>query len=334
MHSDGRVTPLLIFVGLAGLLIGHSLPRPGIQRNLNHAVISQVDHHSGFAKHTKEKDLAHYNSSLGLELVLARNCRIDSLWMNMGYEEEGIPLRSMVERSQLLVEKFATFAALSAADELIVDLGSGFGDQDLLFLRKFSVQRIISINFSELQNAIANKRAQLAGLDHRFVSKLGDARSMQMISDSSVDKVIAIEAVMHWTRTPEDNDIFLSEVYRVLKPGGHLVMTDFYWEDGIDFRTKKVNRFYDAGEGRTLLEYKAAIRRAGFDDVIMQSVPKYRSTFRHQSSGGSSDIASLAKSFTLSESWRVAAESDIGESFHNVVFDGMQYVMVDVKKPQ
>ncbi len=49
------------------------------------------------------------------------------------------------------------------------------------------------------------------------------------LGDASVDRVLCLEAAFHFG--PEGRHAFLGEAWRVLRPGGRLVLVDFVWSD-------------------------------------------------------------------------------------------------------
>jgi len=269
----------------------------------------------------------YYNDSHSLEYVLARNCRLESLWMNHGLEESGKPLEFIPDRAETMARKFASFASLSAEDRFVVDLGPGYGDQDFLFMREHAVQSIVGINYASLQNHIANLRAEHLGFNERLTFRDGDGKNLYFILGSSVDKVLSLDAVMHWTRTHEDSDAFLGEVRRILKPHGKLVMTDFVWKDDVDYEVAPANSFYPVGGGYTLEGYKQSLFKNGFGNIHVEELESSFTDFRHQSDSALSFIAKLVP---LSLNWRIAVTGDLQRQ--SSTFEGMRSIMVRADK--
>ena len=273
-----------------------------------------------------ERIVKYYDSIETVEHVLARNCKCDSLWMNMGYEEEGTPLQFMADRSRLLAIKFAEFAGLSEADEFVLDIGGGFGDQAMMFVSLFGVQQIVALNLSPMQNDIGAKRVERAGLAHHIHFTTGNAQHLKFPA-KTFDKVLVLDAVMHWTRTDDEVATFYSAVARILKPGGRLVMSDMHWADETLLQNRS-SVLYQLGQGRTQTEYVQSLLDAGFSDPVLKYMPGRRSLFNHQ------QFQTLGHTLPsgLPRNWQIAADSDVAHHGEGHLFDGMSYFFVSAVK--
>jgi SAM-dependent methyltransferase len=70
---------------------------------------------------------------------------------------------------------------------------------------------------------------------------------------------------------PNKHKVF-SEIYRVLKPGGHFSISDIVLEGEIPAKWKQVAELYAGCVSGAIQknEYLGIIKEAGFDDVILQ----------------------------------------------------------------
>ena len=116
-----------------------------------------------------------------------------------------------------LIEELLKWQGLQQAHN-ILDVGCGIGGSSLYLVEKFNAI-VTGITLSPVQAARATERAQVAGLSTRTQFQVADALNMPF-SDASFDLVWSLESGEHMP----DKVKFLQECYRVLKPGGTLIM--------------------------------------------------------------------------------------------------------------
>ncbi|OUL19155.1 methyltransferase domain-containing protein [Nostoc sp. 106C] len=116
-----------------------------------------------------------------------------------------------------LIEELLDWAGVETAEN-ILDVGCGIGGSSLYLAEKFHA-RATGITLSPVQAARATERAQELNLSARSRFLVADAQAMPF-EDNTFDLVWSLESGEHMP----DKTKFMHECYRVLKPGGMLIM--------------------------------------------------------------------------------------------------------------
>jgi tocopherol O-methyltransferase len=119
-----------------------------------------------------------------------------------------------------LIEELLAWAGEFAIDrpQNILDVGCGIGGSSLYLAEKFGA-RVTGITLSPVQANRAKERAKAAGLQEMTDFQVANALD-QPFADNSFDLVWSLESGEHMP----DKAKFLQECYRVLKPGGTLIL--------------------------------------------------------------------------------------------------------------
>ncbi|MBE9006455.1 methyltransferase domain-containing protein [Fortiea sp. LEGE XX443] len=116
-----------------------------------------------------------------------------------------------------LIEEILNWANVKTVTN-ILDVGCGIGGSSLYLAEKFHA-RATGITLSPVQAARATERSQEMLLNLRSQFLVADAQAMPF-ADNSFDLVWSLESGEHMP----DKIKFMQECYRVLKPGGTLIM--------------------------------------------------------------------------------------------------------------
>jgi ubiquinone/menaquinone biosynthesis C-methylase UbiE len=148
-------------------------------------------------------------------------------------------------------------------DDVLLDLACGRGGYGLWLARETGC-RVLGVDFSEVAVADARDRIQHFALEGRADFRIGELEATGL-PDASVDAVLCVDAIQF----AEDTANAMSEVRRVLKPGGLAVVTSWEARD----RTDEV-----LPERIRNLDVAAAMTAGGLVDVAVVDKPEWRET--------------------------------------------------------
>jgi arsenite methyltransferase len=155
------------------------------------------------------------------------------------------------------------FAALRPGD-VVVDLGSGGGFDAFLAAREVGDGgRVIGVDMTDHMIALAQANAEKGGVKNVEFRK-GTIESLP-IADATADMIISNCVI---NLSPEKPRVF-AEAFRVLKPGGRLMVSDIVLTEPLPEQLVSRMELYSACiAGAALREqYLGAIRSAGFTEV-------------------------------------------------------------------
>jgi tocopherol O-methyltransferase len=145
----------------------------------------------------------------------------EDIWgehMHHGYY--GADGKTKKERRQAqidLIEELLKWSQVDSASN-ILDVGCGIGGSTLYLANKYQANAT-GITLSPVQAERAKERARGLGLGERVNFQVANALEMPF-ADNSFDLVWSLESGEHMP----DKVKFLQECYRVLKPGGKIIM--------------------------------------------------------------------------------------------------------------
>lgn len=213
-----------------------------------------------------------------LFLILVLFASISANNLDSEYSKEFTDLVELVYGSDYLSQGAEhsvdlMFEGESLDNKMLFDIGSGLGGVDFYLAQKYKVDITCIDRVSRLIDDANNRKSNynLKG-EVNFYHQETDT-DLSKYDSSNFDIVFAKESILH----VEDKLSLLKEVYRILKPGGKLVILDWCLEkkelgptikhmmeiDGLDLKMATVS------------EYQAHLSALGFQNVSTENMNKH-----------------------------------------------------------
>jgi len=158
------------------------------------------------------------------------------------------------------------FARIKKGD-VVIDLGSGAGNDAFIARHEAGeTGKVIGIDFTPAMIERARTNAEVRGFNN-VEFRQGDIESMPVTSNKA--DVIVSNCVLNLV--PNKHKVF-SEIYRVLKPGGHFSISDIVLEGELPEKWKQVAELYAGCVSGAIQkkEYLGIIEESGFVNRILQ----------------------------------------------------------------
>ena len=180
------------------------------------------------------------------------------------------------EASRRTVDRMAaTVGDLSG--KKVLDIGAGYGGGARRIANEHGAGHVTCLNIAPAENARNRKLTAEQGLEDR-VSVVEGSFDDLPFEDASFDVVWSQDAILH----APDRGAVLSEVARVLKPGGDFIFTDPMQADGIE-DTASLKPIYDRIHLANLASfgfYRDALKERGMDEVRIDDLsPQLRNHY-------------------------------------------------------
>lgn len=150
-------------------------------------------------------------------------------------------------------------------DEVVVDAGSGSGFYSLAVAENLPRGRLICVDLSDEMLAHLKRRTATKGLADRVEVRKGDVTALEL-ADGSADLAISNGV---WHELPDPSRAAV-EIFRVLKPGGRVVVTDFR-DTGLGKRIGAAHRSTDHGPW-SVEQLVKTLEGVGFTEVAGEAV--------------------------------------------------------------
>ena len=165
------------------------------------------------------------------QLLAKRVPTPDWEFMNYGYASTGAdvdfpPLEPSEEPNRFCIQLYLhTIGGTDLEGRDVLEVGSGRGGGASYLCRELGPRTVTGLDFSEGAVQLSNRFRRVPRLEFVW----GDALAMPF-PEEAFDVVINIES----SHCYEDMDIFLAEVYRVLRPGGRFFFADLRSREGAE----------------------------------------------------------------------------------------------------
>lgn len=181
---------------------------------------------------------------------------------------DGIETISPLIAQERLIDKLSSLVGISPHDQ-ILDVGCGMGGSTL-YLAKHYHAHVEGITLSKKQIAIAYQSAIAENINH-VVFKIEDAHQLKSYDDEHFDIVWSLESCEQF----HDKLQFLKQAFRVLKPGGKLMLATWCSdkEEYHGFLAKQYRKLcmaFDLPYMPTLEHYTTLLKSVGFDLTLCE----------------------------------------------------------------
>ncbi len=160
-------------------------------------------------------------SSYGYRLLTRRIGTDEVHFLNWGYEEDppmGLPLEASDEIDRYSIQLYhRTAAQVDLTGKDVLEVSCGHGGAASYIMRTLGPASYTGLDLNPAGIEYCRDKHKIAGL--KFVH--GDAENLPF-PDESFDAVVNVEAAHLYPHF----DVFLKEVARVLRPGGHFLYAD------------------------------------------------------------------------------------------------------------
>lgn len=191
-------------------------------------------------------------------------------YLNLGYWKDTDSIKKACEQ---LIDLVVSNAGITNGHS-ILDVGFGYGDQDIYIARQFPQVAIHGINIIQEQVAYAQETVQKEALSGQIKLEAGDAVNLQF-DPESFDAVIAIESAFHFNT----REMFFKEAFRVLKNKGVLCLADCLPPEPFDntpaMQVSARNMAIPESNLYNIDEYVHILGRSGFTNITFTDISEW-----------------------------------------------------------
>lgn len=235
----------------------------------------------------------------------------NSDFFNYGYWDASTP--DQKSACENLIDRLLAFQPDKTGT--ILDVACGKGASTAHLQKSYPANAITAINISEKQLETARIKAP----GSTFLAM--DAAHLDF-PDASFDTILCLEAVFHF----KTRERFLQEAFRVLRPGGYLLLTDILlspWgrHNDLWWIEKSNQALTDPAE------YETLYRRIGYENLLIENATKacWEGHYKH--------LAAFSQQQLLEGALAVETYNEIAARVFRIIPFIGSYLLVAVRKP-
>lgn len=161
-----------------------------------------------------------------------------------------------------------------AASSRMLDVGAGYGGAARQLVEQFDGLHVTCLNLSETQNALNRSRNAEEGLGERISVIHGDFEAIPE-PDAQFDLVWSQDAILH----SGNRNRVLSEITRVMQPGGELIFTDpMQADDAAQAGLQPILDRLQLDSLASVRFYREALSGLGFEEVSVTMLTEHMQT--------------------------------------------------------